>query len=46
MRQLVLVTVMITVLSGCGTVRGTAGGFLEGASQDLKSLSVTIKDQQ
>jgi uncharacterized protein YceK len=45
MRHLVLATVMITVLSGCGTIRGTAGGFLEGASQDLKSLSTTIKDK-
>lgn len=46
MKQAILAVVVVTVLTGCGTVRGTAGGFLEGASQDLKSLSVTIKDQQ
>lgn len=46
MRITLAVIMTAMVLSGCGTVRGTAGGFLEGASQDLKSLSVTIKDQQ
>lgn len=45
MRNLVLAVAVTIVLAGCGTIRGTAGGFLEGASQDLKSLSTTIKDK-
>ena len=45
MKHAILAAVIITVLTGCGTIRGTAGGFLEGASQDLKSLSTTIKDK-
>ena len=46
MKHAILAAVIIAVLTGCGTVRGTAGGFLEGAAQDLKSLSTTIKDRQ
>lgn len=46
MKHVILAAIVVTTLTGCGTIRGTAGGFLEGASQDLKSLSVTIKDKQ
>jgi uncharacterized protein YceK len=46
MKHIVLVTVMVAVLTGCGTVRGTAGGFFEGASEDFKSVSTTIKGKK
>ena len=45
MKHLAVILLSAAVLTGCGTIRGTAGGFLEGASQDLKSLSTTIKDK-
>lgn len=39
MKQALAVIALAAVLAGCGTVKGTTSGFLDGASQDLKSLS-------
>jgi hypothetical protein len=44
--KLIMAVLVCSMLVGCGTVRGTAGGFFEGASQDLKSVSETIKGQK
>jgi predicted small secreted protein len=33
------------MLSACGTVKGTAGGFLEGAGTDLRNAGEWIKNQ-
>lgn len=41
MRILALALLSLTValaLSACGTVRGTAGGFVEGVSKDIKTV--------
>lgn len=45
MKQAILIAATTLALVGCGTVKGTAGGFFEGASQDFKSISTTIKGQ-
>jgi predicted small secreted protein len=36
MKILAIVALMLT-LTACGTVRGTAGGFVDGVSKDMKS---------
>lgn len=36
--KLFVVIVMAAVLTGCGTVRGTAGGFVDGVGKDVKSV--------
>ena len=43
MKQVILVVMIASVLAGCGTVKGTTSGFLDGASQDLKTLSDKVK---
>lgn len=43
MKQVLLAILMAGALCGCGTVKGTTSGFLDGASQDLKSLSDKVK---
>jgi len=43
MKHSILIAVMCLGLAACGTVKGTAGGFFEGASEDFKSISTTIK---
>lgn len=30
---------LLVSLTACGTVRGTAGGFVDGVSKDVKSVS-------
>jgi predicted small secreted protein len=35
--KILAVAVLALALSACGTVRGTAGGFVEGVSKDMKS---------
>jgi predicted small secreted protein len=37
MKQL-LVILLVAGLSACGTVKGTASGFIDGASKDIKSV--------
>lgn len=39
MNHAIVVFLLAAVITGCGTVKGTTAGFLDGASQDLKSLS-------
>lgn len=41
--KMLVLLLMAGVLYGCGTVKGTTSGFLDGASQDLKSLSDKVK---
>lgn len=38
----VAICILLGALVGCGTVKGTASGFLDGASQDLGNLSRMI----
>ena len=33
------------ILSACGTVKGTAGGFLEGAGEDLTRAGEWVRGQ-
>lgn len=42
----VVATIMLASLVGCGTVRGTTSGLLDGASQDLQSLSNAVKGKE
>ena len=39
----VVAIIMLASLVGCGTVRGTTSGLLDGASQDLQSLANVVK---
>jgi len=43
MQRLILASVLIITLQACGTVKGTVGGFLDGASDDMKSLGTWVK---
>ena len=43
MQQAIVVFFLAAVITGCGTVKGTTSGFLDGASQDLKSLSEKVR---
>jgi len=36
------ICILLGALAGCGTFKGTASGFLDGASQDLGNLSRMI----
>jgi len=36
--------VLSLFLVGCGTVKGTVGGFLEGAGQDFKNAGEWVKN--
>jgi predicted small secreted protein len=36
--RILAVAVLALTLSACGTVRGTAGGFVEGVSKDIKTV--------
>jgi predicted small secreted protein len=44
MKKLALILTMV-FMTGCGTVKGTAGGFLEGAGHDLSRAGEWIKGQ-
>lgn len=39
----VVMGLVLVFLAGCGTVKGTTSGLLDGASQDLQSLSNVVK---
>jgi len=43
MKGMVAILFLAAVIQGCGTVKGTASGMLDGASQDLKSLSEKVR---
>jgi len=45
MKQAVMI-MLLASLVGCGTVRGTTSGLLDGASQDLQSLSNAVKGKE
>jgi predicted small secreted protein len=36
--------VVVLALTGCGTVKGTVGGFLEGVGQDATALGQKVKN--
>ena len=38
-----MVLLIAAVITGCGTVKGTAGGFFEGAGEDFKTVGDWIK---
>jgi hypothetical protein len=40
------ICILLFALAGCGTVKGTASGFLDGASQDLGNLSKLIRNEK
>jgi hypothetical protein len=40
------ICILLSALAGCGTMKGTASGFLDGASQDLGNLSKAIKKEK
>jgi uncharacterized protein YceK len=44
MKAVLVVLCAVLMVSGCGTIRGTTAGMLDGASKDLKSLSNVIKE--
>lgn len=44
--KMLIVMLMLASLVGCGTVRGTTSGLLDGASQDLQSLSNAVKGKE
>lgn len=46
MNRAILIASITLALVGCGTVKGTTGGFFEGASQDFKSIATTIKGKE
>lgn len=37
--KIVFSVLLILCLSACGTVRGTAGGFVDGVGKDVRSVS-------
>lgn len=43
MHRIIAVFFLAAVLQACGTVKGTAGGFFEGAADDMKSVGGWIK---
>lgn len=43
MSSKVLLLVMVLTVTGCGTVKGTVGGFLDGAAEDMKTAGSWIK---
>lgn len=43
MKHMVAVLFLAAIIQGCGTVKGTTSGMLDGASKDLKSLSDKVK---
>jgi predicted small secreted protein len=45
MKRVFFAMLVALALSACGTVKGTAGGFLEGAGQDLSRAGEWIKEK-
>ena len=43
MNHAIVALLLAAVITGCGTVKGTTAGFLDGASQDFKSLSEKVR---
>lgn len=41
-----VIGILLSALAGCGTMKGTASGFFDGASQDLGNLSKMIKNEK
>lgn len=42
MKHLLLIAISLA-LTACGTVKGTTGGFFEGAADDMKTVGGWIK---
>jgi len=43
MHRVIAVFFIAACLQACGTVKGTAGGFFEGAANDMQSVGGWIK---
>lgn len=44
MHRVIAVFFLAACLQACGTVKGTAGGFFEGAAEDFKTVGKIIKE--